>query len=261
MPMKIFGMLLAISLTAVVTYNSCPESSPKVIAFLGDSNLWQGKEDCSDQKAWSHWVVKALGCKDVVARSFARSGATITNTASTPNDTTHYTTLLNDSNTLYSQAMRLKGAISGRELPAPDVIFMYGGSNDAWFMDKRPDIFDDDESMVINSTTSPSEVTSLEGSMRLTLAILRDAAPSARIVIVGPPFLTKAPREKVSQVSDVIERVAHRYGYPMVRLDSDSLINPDMERRRFTMTRDGAHTTPDGARIIANHILNSTHIK
>ncbi|MBD5176444.1 MAG: SGNH/GDSL hydrolase family protein [Bacteroidales bacterium] len=224
------------------------------IAFLGDSNVWLGGDDCSRPDSWSHWFAAASDA-DVV-RSFARSGATITNVATTPADTLCYTELLNDSNTLYHQAIRLNGAVERGEFPSPDLIILYGGSNDAWFSDRRPGLFcGAGEARDISAATLPGEATTLRSSLGLLTSVLRKGNPRSEIVVVGPPYMTRTSRESIKAVADVMQEFAEGEGLQIIRLDTDSLINPDVEKRSFTLTRDGAHTTPDGARLIGEYVI------
>lgn len=222
------------------------------IAFLGDSNLWLGGDDCRNPTSWGHHIVKD-GAFDR-ARSFARSGATITNTSVTRADTVHYTELLNDTNTLYNQALRLNGAVMRNEMRSPDLIIVSGGSNDAWFQDRRPGLFEKYQGK-IDIKMKPEEATSLRSSLELVIRMLQSVNPDSRIVIVGPPYMTKASPEAVGRVADVMEETALAEKLQMIRLDRRDLIDPEVEARQFTLTRDGAHTLPEGAKLIGDFIL------
>lgn len=249
---------MLIFMSAAVAALSCggKERSDEgsVVAFLGDSNLWIGGDDCSDSTAWTYRMLREIGAAK--ARSFARSGATITNTRLTPADTTHYTELLNDTNTFYNQALRLNGAIASGYFPRPSLIIIYGGSNDAWFASRRPELWDGDSDSdpEVTATTMPADATTLSRSLRLVAALLNVSNPEAEIVVVGPPFMTKTSRKTISAVTDIMEAEASRMGLRMVRLDNDSLINPDKEKIRFSLTRDGVHTNPDGARRLGSYV-------
>lgn len=256
-------MLISAAIAAAIPKEAAGEEQKKVsaaipvtIAFLGDSNLWLGGEDCSNPRAWSYWLEE--GNNHILKRCFARSGATITNTATTPNDTIGYSEVLADDNTLYSQAMRLCGAVDRQEIREPDIIIVYGGSNDAWFADRRPGIFDKTKGFA----ETPSENTSLRSSLRHILNILTTKCQGSEIVMVGPPFMTRCERQNISSVTDAMQEVAMAEGIRMIRLDSDSIINPDKEKQRLRLTLDGVHTTPEGAekigRIVTSEIRNTS---
>lgn len=224
------------------------------VAFLGDSNTWTGGDDCSGARAWSHWLVERLHPR--FARSFARSGATLCNTVSTPPAPSHYTELLNDTNTFYNQALRLRLAVECGAMPVPDVIYVSGGTNDAWFADRRPGLADADDGALpeVSSAALPSQAPTLRRSLRLILALLRDVAPEARIVFVGPAFTIKAPKARISAVTDIIAEVAESEGCGMVRLDTTAVIDPDVELKGWLNTLDGTHTSVRGAREVARMI-------
>lgn len=195
--------------------------------------------------------------EEIIARSFARSGATLSNVASTPADTTLYSEILDDANTLYNQALRLNGAVERGELPSPDLIILYGGTNDAWFADRRPGLFDTLPSGCLNLPdlqTRPGLSTNLRASLGLLLRLLESANPDSRIIFVGPPLTIKTPDERIHRVADIMEETALRENIQMIRLDSSDLINPVVENEQFTLTTDGVHTSSSGARRIGNYV-------
>ncbi|MDE6271798.1 MAG: SGNH/GDSL hydrolase family protein [Muribaculaceae bacterium] len=235
------------------------------IAFLGDSNLWLGREDCSNEAAWSYWMADAArrvsrgDSTELQTRSFARSGATLTNTIATPADTTLYSQLLDDANTLYNQALRLNGAVERGEMGSPDIIMVYGGTNDAWFADRRPGLFDsipDSRLAQITPETSPAEASTLRESLILLLRLLRNQNPESRIILVGPPLTIKAPDQRIHGVTDIMEEISRKENLQMIRLDSPDIIDPELEAKQSTLTIDGVHTSPLGAQRIGYYIYN-----
>ncbi len=256
--LRVCCLVAVFSCFAILVFGSSgleePESGSKgrlSVAFLGDSNIWIGGDDCGNPSSWSGHLVRLGGFRR--SRSFARSGATITNTAATRADTVHYSELLNDTNTLYNQALRLNGTVRRGELENPDIIIVSGGSNDAWFQSWRPGLFDDPQ-IEVTEFTSPAEATTLKSSLLLVIRLLRSVNPDSRIVVVGPPFMTKASPEAISKVNDEMERVANDEGVVMVRLDRSELIDPEVESEKFTFTTDGVHTSPGGAERIAAYV-------
>lgn len=221
------------------------------IAYLGDSNIWTAGEMVDCEKSWATWLTRGLNPH--VVRNYARSGATITNTVNTVAAPGHYTELLNDTNTIYNQAIRLRMDIREGKIPVPDLIIVGGGTNDAWFADHRPGLFEtDDEDVLsgINASTLPSEATTLLKSLSLIDAVLRDVAPEADIMYVGPSLTTKAPDERIRKVNDYMELVVGA-----VKLSESELIDPKMELRNPDMTVDGVHTSVKGARRIGEYLL------
>ncbi len=194
-------------------------------------------------------------------RSFARSGATWTNTITTHLDTAAYSERLDDNNVMYNQAMRLIGAVKRGDLPSPDVIILSAGTNDAWFKARRPGIFDIKElTDSMSYTTLPSERTTLVGSLRLVLNLLNHELPGAAMVLITPPYTDRASKEDINIVSKYISEIGCSIGIPLVALNTLSGIDPGREHRKPYLTTDGTHTSPEGAKIIASIIYNALMI-
>lgn len=229
-----------------------------VIAFIGDSNTWHGGDDCSKPKAWSYFMVKNMLPKQ--ARSFARSGATWTNNATTANTTTHYSEILHDNNVLYNQVTRLIQAVDSGNFATPDYIFISAGTNDAWFRAKRPGLYSETVDAAfarpLNANTQAKDATSLAASARLVLLRLKERFPNARIVVVGPPYTTKAPKAEIEKVADTLQKVAEKAGVGCVRIERTCGIDPDKEKVKPRLTVDGTHTSKDGAWQVANCVYN-----
>lgn len=228
------------------------------MAFLGDSNTWSGGDDCSRPAAWSYHLVRNM--HPDYCRSFARSGATWTNNASTRADASFYSELLHDDNVIYNQVLRLCQAVDSGGFPCPDYIFISAGTNDAWFSDRRPQLWspgvEDAFRRPVTAVTPVGEATSLATSARLVLAILREHFPSARIVVVGPPYTVKASRADIDRVAGTLQQVAFRCGVGSLRIERLCGIDPDREKNKTELTTDGTHTSPQGAWQIANCVYN-----
>lgn len=228
------------------------------VVFIGDSNTWNGGDDCSNPKAWSYWMVKNM--LPATARSYARSGATWTNNAATVADTASYFEVLNDQNVLYNQILRLKGEVKAGRQPVPDYIFLSGGTNDAWFSAKRPGLYNSTVeqaySRPMTTATTPAQATSLAEAVRLNLMLLKDAFPNARIIVVGPPYTTKASKETIEKVADIIQQSARKSGVECIRIEKNCGIDPVKEKQKPQLTSDGTHTNNKGAWQIARCVYD-----
>ena len=237
-----------------------PNAAVKTIAFLGDSNTWSGGEDCSRTESWSHHVAKRLHAQ--YARSFARSGATICNVADTRVDTLELTERLSDTNTLLAQAVRMAGAVERGEMPRPDIVFIAAGTNDCWFADRRPGLFDSAEKAaetapLTHGSSIPQGASTLDGSVELLITQIRNSIPEARIVIVGIPLSTRTDAGMTRRAVDRLRAVARARHADFIAIDSDTIINPERERAGFEATRDGVHTNIVGARRIADAVMKA----
>lgn len=263
-----FQMRITIILTIVsllccsssLTGEACNRGSIKVIALLGDSMTWIGGDSCQLETGWSHYLVEAFPSARI--KTFARSGATWTNTISTKGDTDHYTELLNDENVIYNQVRRLILEVQSDSTSYPDIIVAFAGGNDAMFSKKRPFLFDDTKGMPGGNTIDikPSEVVSLSSSVELSCRLLQQFFPKAKLFLVTPTQMSKASPEMVHQVSQTIARVGNNLGIEVLRADNDVDIKYEAEKRKgHKYTYDGVHTNPQGASLIADFIIK--HIK
>lgn len=233
----------------------CVAGAPPV-AFLGDSNLWIGGDDCRGPRAWSSHFVGRYNPS--AARSFARSGATWTNCPDTRTDTAAYSEVLHADNVIYNQATRLIGAVERGEFPVPSLIFVAAGTNDAWFRERRPGIYLATVEEVWDTPLPqhPSQALSLAASVRLTVETLRRAMPATEIILVAPPYTTRAPREEIDRVSQTLSACADRLGVRIVRMDILSGIDPGQECSSPRLTTDGTHTSAAGAARMADVMYN-----
>lgn len=256
-PTTIFLIALSLCLGGSVSGLSAQTPKPHVV-FLGDSNTWNGGDDVSKPRAWSYWLAKNL--LPASARSYARSGATWTNNADTPVDTAYYTELLDDRNVLYQQAARLIGAHKAAQQAAPGLIFVCAGTNDAWFRAKRPGLYSETVEQAyarpMTTATKPSEATSLAASARLTLMLLREAFPQAKIIVVTSPYCVQAPKAEIDRVAETLQQCAALSGVYCTRTERTSGIDPVKEQTKKELTVDGVHTSENGAWQLANCVYN-----
>lgn len=221
-----------------------------IVAFLGDSNLWIGGDDCSRPKSWSYWFCRIM--QPVKARSYARSGATWTHTAETVVDTAFYSEVLAANNVVRPQAERLIGDVMAGRFPTPSVVFMAAGTNDAWFSERRPGLWED----------NPATSTTLTGSITATVKRVRDVFPHTRIILLTPPPTAATTPQRIERVSNIITSTAQGLGVEVVRLDTLSQIDPQTEKRKPSLTTDGTHTSVDGGKLIAAIVIKTVfHIE
>lgn len=254
----LFGIILLLSFTAAGQSNH----SDVNVAILGDSNTWLGGDDCSKDKAWSKWFNDAYG--PATCRSYARSGATWTNTSYTVTNTTENIGVLGDNNVIYNQVQRLIAAYDSGDQPLPQIIFIAAGANDAWFVIKRPAAFALTSIQALHNrwrgliNKRPSQVLTLAESVAYNCLLLRKRFPQALIVLVTPSQTTQVKTTLIRQTGDIIEAAGQSVGATTVRLDILSRLNSNQERQRRIYTYDGTHTSAKGAehhaQIIMRHL-------
>lgn len=262
----ILGLLLAFPLGAEETATTVSAAAPGVLrgmdaVILGDSNTWIGGDDNSNPKGWNYWLQRE--CNPRSLRSYARSGATWTNTRSTFRDTKYYSERLDDNNVMFNQIARLiENADSSRQI-IPHVIFLAAGTNDAWFAERRPEEFsvtaedalrrNADELMAL----PPSKVTSLAESVRYGIRLLKARFPQAQIVVLTPLQSVKISGEMLDAVAGIIEKVAVGENCAVLRQDILCPVRADRERFNRNLTSDGTHTSPAGAKANARAIASA----
>ena len=231
----------------------------EVVAILGDSNTWLGKDDCTGKRAWTYEWVRLYA--PASARSYARSGATWTNVPATKRNVEQVTGVLADDNTIYNQVQRLSDAVNSGEQVMPTLIIIMAGTNDAWFASKRPGAFDMsvDDAMESCSDSalvkmSPGAVTTLPLSIRHNVALLRRMAPDAAIVLLGPLQSVQAPDQMIRKAGEIIENSAEVLGVPAIRLDRDFELDSSKEAVKKHLTYDGTHTSEEGARLLGQFL-------
>lgn len=178
------------------------------VVLLGDSNTWQGGDDCSKPCCWSYWFKQAFAPASCV--SYARSGATWTHTTTTQRTLTAYHELLNADNVIMNQVERLIDAADHGRQPEPHLIIIMAGTNDAWFQQKRPGIFAHSVKETFASDVAFGEkraagtLTSLADAVRYDCERLMVRFSRAELVLVTPPQSVYAGMENIRKVSNII---------------------------------------------------------
>lgn len=234
-----------------------PDGGERVV-LLGDSNVWLGGDDCSQETGWSYWFRQRTN--PLACRSFARSGATWSHCAATMADTVEVTELISDNNVVYNQILRLLGAIERNECEAPSLIIIMAGTNDAWFVKKRPGALEADAADAFNIyeeellQIETENLRSLAQAVRYDCTLLQRAFPEARILVTTPMQSIRVGIKYIRRASDIIEGVAKLMNIDCLRLDKEAPIDCEREKVRFRYTYDGTHTNPEGARAVAELI-------
>ena len=222
------------------------------VAILGDSNTWIGGDDCDKEKGWNKWFkdfFRPASCK-----SYARSGATWTNTEVTKANTEENIGVLGNDNVIYNQILRLQQAVESGEQVVPGLIIIAAGTNDAWFQDKRPGIFAMGTEMALMtvgddlSAIKVNEMTSLAQSVFFGIALLRESFPDVQIVLLTPLQCVATSLENIKKVGDVIAECADACGISYIRQDSSDFLDREVESEQKRFTYDGIHTNAKGAR-------------
>lgn len=236
------------------------------VAILGDSNTWLGGDQCDQPRGWNTWFRETF--RPASCRSYARSGATWTNTVRTKSNPEENTAVLSDDNVAYNQIVRLKEACKSGAQPSPHIILIALGTNDAWFTKHRPGLFDTSpqQAFASDSTTihrHPSAVLSLAESVRYGCEMLADALPDAQIILLTPMQSTSIPYDNIRRTGDIIEECANRISIPVIRLDKESAVSSLREKHEKRFTTDGTHTNEEGARrngrFVANKVRSLMH--
>lgn len=205
------------------------------VVMLGDSNTFIGGDDCDKPQGWNKWF-KDLA-QPLTCRSYARSGATWTETPKTVYDIEEYTEVLSDNNVISNQVNRLlKEACEMKTQPVPDLILIIAGTNDLWFANRRPE--------------------PLQKYIRKNCEVLTDSFPQARIILITPPPFTKVPMKVQHQAAKTIEQCGQSMGLTVIRLDKYPALTPSKLIRRG-YSKDGVHTTEKGAKVLGNYIFRA----
>ena len=222
------------------------------VVMLGDSNTWLGGDSCTAPRGWTRWFAEAFA--PASCHSYARSGATWTNTVRTVRDVSEYTELLGDNNVIYNQICRLCDAVADGRQPVPHIIIISAGTNDAWFSKARPgalglsaDGVPDVEVADAYVRRAPCRVLTLAEAVMEGCAMLRGAFPEARIVLLTPLQTTATSLSSIRRAGDIIEGCGRRLGLTVIRQDRDGCVRRADEQRRRRMTTDGTHTSEEGA--------------
>lgn len=234
------------------------EPSGEHVVLLGDSNVWLGGDYCSRETGWSYWFrewTQPLSC-----RSFARSGATWSHCAATCADTMEVTELISDNNVVYNQILRLLGCVERHECEAPTLIIIMAGTNDAWFLKRRPGALQADAAEAFTTSeeellqTETADLQSLAQAVRYDCTLLRRTFPAARILLTTPMQSAHVGIKYIRRAGDIIEGVAGLMNIDCLRLDKDTPIDCEREKVHFRYTYDGTHTSPEGAQVVAEKV-------
>ena len=246
------GRYMTVLALILTLFSATPmRGEPIHVVILGDSNTWLGGDDCSKPKGWNTWFNKAFG--PASCHSYARSGATWTNTVNTKRNTLEDIGKLGDDNVIYNQICRLQEAVGKGIQPVPQLIIIAAGINDAWFIDQRPKALSQtaDEAFATDDVTTGRAVNTiltLASSIRYGCELLRAAYPEARLVLLTPAQATKVTPQLLEQTASVMEGCAQKMGIDVIRMDRESDIRLSQEKRKPTLTSDGVHTNEEGAR-------------
>ena len=230
--------LIILLLTLFVTPTTRAQQAIDV-AILGDSNTWIGGDNCDKPRGWNKWFKDAF--QPATIRSYARSGATWTNTTATKRNTHEDIDVLGDNNVIYNQICRLEEAVDRGEQPMPQLILIMAGTNDAWFQKDRPKVFDAtaEEAFAIDNIRQrrASQNLTLAESIRYGCETLNAVCPGARIILITPIQSSVIKKAYINKAGNIIEDCGKQMGISVIRLD----------KRVFGMT-DGIHTSERGAK-------------
>lgn len=219
------------------------------VVLLGDSNTWLGGDDCTKPKGWNTYFKQEFNPKSCT--SYARSGATWTHTKSTRNNPDEYSGSVTDCNVIYNQAVRLWLSVQDSSQARPNLIIIAAGTNDGWFPQKRPGVFDVSAQEALSDSNIThrqlTEFTSLAQSVVLNCRMLSELFPGCRIVLLTPMQSTAVPLERITRIGDIIEQCGNGLGIPVIRQDKISKVVSANERRAKKYTYDGTHTSVLGA--------------
>lgn len=261
---SIFAHLCAIGTEVTdvccVPENVCAEQkcdhSMLDVVILGDSNTWLGGDDCTGEKGWNKWFADTFAPATI--RSYARSGATLTNTVATKKNLAENIDVLGDNNVIYNQVCRLQEEYSSGDQPEPEIVIIAAGTNDAWFVNKRPQAMTHVAADRLHRAdflnTSPAEVLTMQESVAMCCAMLRATFPSVRIVLLTPLQTVKVSVADIKKAGDLIEECGRVLNCPVIRQDSECCVRRVDELKQFLNTYDGTHTSERGARINGEYI-------
>ncbi len=227
------------------------------VVILGDSNTWIGGDDSDKPQGWNKWFAEAF--KPASCKSYARSGATWSNTASTRLNTEENISVLGNDNVIYNQVERLTAACKSGQQPTPDVIIIAAGTNDAWFVKKRPGVFSKTASQAVankdNITAlAPGKVTSLAGAVVYNTQLLKERFPQSRIILLTPLQSVHPTEANFARATSIIDDCGTLLKLPVVRQDKECCVRRADEARHHKYTSDGTHTSAEGAREIGNYL-------
>lgn len=236
---------IIISITCLLLTACLSPANAQRIAIIGDSNTWLGGDDNKGEKGWNHWFCEYF--KPDFCKSFARSGATWTNTIKTQFNTKENIGSLGDNNVAYNQLQRM---LAEPELK-PEVVIIALGTNDLWFKNKRPNLFSESHLNYESEdflSTPPNRLLTLADCVNHTVRSLRKAYPDVAIVFIAPAECIHVKNSELARLGDALEELGKVLGASTIRLDKLSEIKSDKERIKKEYTYDGTHTSVKGAK-------------
>lgn len=229
---------------------------PVDVVILGDSNTWIGGDDCDQPRGWNKWFNDAF--QPGTCKSYARSGATWTNTPQTRRNTEENIGVLGNDNVIFNQIYRLKEAVSCGQQTSPSLILIMAGTNDAWFTKARPQAFSmtAEEAFITDTIINRPvwQVLTLAESVRYGCELLKTYYPEARIILLTPLQSVAAGTVNITKAGDIIEDCGRQMGLSVIRLDKDGIIDAKQEKQQYRLTTDGTHTSEQGARQVGSFI-------
>lgn len=253
-------LLLVVMFLCVTAETFAEEVKSDVdVVVLGDSNTWIGGDDCSKPQGWTYWFAKKFPHKSLW--SYARSGATWTNTPSTVRDTENNIGVIGDQNVIYNQVERLIEAVDSGKQDSPEVVIIAAGTNDAWFGDRRPGLFSKTvdevfDNMELSVDKAPSDMLTFVESVKYSVEKLAKRFPSAEIVILTPPQIKKCDYVSQRKVRDALIETGIRLSVPVIDLHSAAGTYAAIEKAEHTNTYDGVHYSEAGARRHGNYVAS-----
>lgn len=238
-------------------YKHVKSFTGKRCTIFGDSITWLGNDDCTGTRGWTKYLKD--NSNFVSIKSYARSGATWTNTAKTVYDIQENTSNTSDNNNIFNQINRYINAIENGEDKLSNYILIALGTNDALFRysqsisdyDKIDNIFTEqnfENNVAINTCLS------LVKSIKYIADMIFNHFPEAKVVVLTPLQSASIDFYKISKCGDIIEAAAHRCSWNVIRQDKECGISFMQEKRNYVNTYDGIHTSDKGAKKIGNYI-------
>lgn len=233
-------------------------SEPLHVVILGDSNTWIGGDDCNQAQGWNKWFCDAL--QPTTCRSYARSGATWTNTVQTKRNTQENIGVLGHDNVIFNQVCRLQEAVDSGVQPRPQLIIIMAGTNDLWFGKDRPMALKTDASQAFQCADSVlavrpvSQVLTLAESIRYAGVLLHRLFPQAHLVLMTPMQSTTIADGQLDKAAGIMAECGERLGASVIRLDREGCVRRAEEVKSRRLTRDGIHTNEKGAQCIGNYV-------
>lgn len=257
---------------ALIVWNTKNIYNYKNVILLGDSITSMGGDDCSNISGWSSYLKKNLNFKSI--KSYARGGATWSNTPNTTRNVTEVTSDNSDDNVIFNQIQRLADDTDSGATPIPNLIIIACGTNDARLYEhqgedtghKRPNLFDTtvantfdmNTDSYFSNTFTINQMTSLTDSIRFNVELLIRYYPDAQIIIMSPLQVASSfySYENNQRVGDLIEGCCNRLSIPCIRQDKECAVWSIRENISHFKLGDGVHPNLPGAEHIGNYISN-----